>query len=95
MSTLLNDQNKPLEQYAGGESYSELICFGYNEETEEHENFTDLYVTANEINFSEKHLTDEQIDQVQEFADDIQSEIREWLEFCEDVAQTERSLMYS
>lgn len=71
-----NEFNNPVKTYQGGEEYSETICFNFNKQEQGFENATDLYVTAEIIDFDEDNLTDEQIDQVYAFAEEIQQEIR-------------------
>lgn len=89
-----NESNQKLTGYNQGEDYSEMICFNFNKQTGEHENFTELYVTAEVIDFSEEFLTDEQIDVVQNYAEEVQSEIKDYLHMCYDEKQTQWSLMY-
>lgn len=90
-----NDLNKPVRTYQGGEDYREVIYFNYDKKAEEFENSTDLYVTAEIIDFDEDNLTDEHIEQVYKFAEEIQSEIRQCEFDYQDMKRTQRSLMYS
>lgn len=90
-----NENNERLQGYNQGEEYSETICFNFNKKTDEFENSTDLYVTKSVIDFSTENLTDEQIDEVQNYADGVQNEISEWLFMVADIEQTEMSLCFN
>ncbi|MCZ2084781.1 MAG: hypothetical protein LC112_10965 [Flavobacteriales bacterium] len=87
-----NEFNNPVKTYQGGEDYSEVICFNYDKKTEEFSNETDLYVTAEIIDFDEDNLTAEQIDQVYAFAEEIQQEIRNTAFEFQNMKRTEQWL---
>lgn len=89
---MTNEFNNPLKTYQGGEDYSETICFNFNKQEQGFENATDLYVTAEIIDFDEDNLTDEQIDQVYAFAEEIQQEIRNTAFEFQNMKRTEQWL---
>lgn len=88
-----NEFNKELAPYKGGESYRESICFGYNLKTEEFDNYTQLYVTDEIIDFDEEDLTSEQIDLVQKFAEEKQREIRNFITYSQKCDDTDDYLV--
>lgn len=90
-----NSENKPLANYKGGETYLAGIGFNFDSKTNEFANWTDLHVSAEDIDFDEDNLTDEQIVEVQEFAEEIQREIRDMAQYARMVEATEQSLMYN
>lgn len=91
-----NEQNKPLKQYDGNsDTYFGGIGFDFDSKTNEFANWTELNVSAETIDFDTEDLTDEQIEEVQEFAEDVQTEIRRQAQFARMVNATEQSLMFN
>lgn len=87
-----NEFNKPVRSYQGGAEYQETICFGYDKETNEFSNTTDLYVTEELIDFDFSGLTKEQEIEVQYFAEEIQQEMRNTAFEFQNMRRTEYSL---
>ena len=90
-----NEFNNAVKAYQGGEDYSETICFNFNKQDQEFENSTDLYVTEELIDFDREDLTSIQIDQVYAFAELVQQEIREAIQYGRDIQDTEDFLRYN
>lgn len=86
-----NEFNERLTGYIGGEKYEETICFNFDE-NDECENYTDLEVDAHKIKFSTECLTDFQIDEINEYAEEVQVDIRNAIDYGNDIIETENWL---
>ena len=78
----------PLKNYNNQDNYhSELIEF--NEE-----NWTEIYVEIDDIDFDCSELTKDQVIFVQKYCEEIQQDMKDLRDYCHNIAVTENSLRY-